>query len=89
MFSQTFFRSQWRRAFRFSRHRRDGEGQGIRKILTDPETQFAIYRETTALKQFDNKLIELCTLNRGHGGTGKKLAAMQNRIWMHFRSQRG
>lgn len=45
--------------------------------------------ETTALRQFDNKLIELHALNRGRGGVGKKVAAMHNRIWMHFRSQRG
>lgn len=45
---------------------RSDEWEAARSILATPETQFAIYRETTALKQFDNKLIELCTLNRGH-----------------------
>ncbi|KAJ8955991.1 hypothetical protein NQ318_006262 [Aromia moschata] len=42
------------------------------KILTIPEANSAICRETTALRQFDNKLIELRTLNRGRSGMGQK-----------------
>lgn len=42
------------------------------KILTIPEVNPAICRETTALRQFDNKLIELRTLNTGRTGMSKK-----------------
>lgn len=41
--------------------------------LTIPEVNCAICRETTALRQFDNKLIELRTLNTGRtSGMSKK-----------------
>ena len=60
--------------------------------LTVPVRGPAICRETTALRQFDNKLIELYALNTRLAGREQKnysLVAMHNRIWMHFRSQRG